>query len=59
MDLTRNLTLPTTSDLEELRFGSTNHVQIVDWVASLVARSFTTLQVLGIGVRDYHSPLSS
>ena len=58
MDLTRNLTLLTTSDLEELRFGSINHVRIVDWVASLVARRFTTLPVLEIGVEikttQYH-----
>lgn len=53
-DLTRNLSLPTISGLEELRFGSIYQGQIVDWVASLVARNFATIKVLEIGAEKIY-----
>lgn len=42
--------LPPAPDLVELRLGSLEPVQIVDWISKVVARNSTTLQHLEIGV---------
>lgn len=52
VDSTTSLIVPTVSALEELRIGSLEPDQIVNWLAPLVAANFSTLQHLEIGVEN-------
>lgn len=53
VDLTRNaVKIPTTPNIEELRLGSLESVQIVSWMGNLVATNLTTLRHLEIGAEN-------
>lgn len=53
VDLTRSaVKIPTTLNIEELRFRSLEPVQIVGWMGNLVATNLTTLRHLEIGAEN-------